>query len=51
MRKIKVSAEEQLKEFAKLGKVKLRKFLGEIKTTDIKLTGRINNETIILKTS
>jgi hypothetical protein len=43
--------EEQLKEFAKLGKVKLRKFLGEIKTTDIKLTGRINNETIILKTS
>jgi hypothetical protein len=43
--------EEQLKEFAKAGKVKLRKFLDEIKTTDIKLTGRINNETIILKTS
>lgn len=43
--------DEQLKEFAKAGKVKLRKFLDEIKTTDIKLTGRINNETIILKTS
>jgi hypothetical protein len=43
--------EEQLKEFAKAGKVKLRKFLDKITTTDIKLTGRINNETIILKTS
>ena len=43
--------DEQLKEFAKAGKVKLRKFLDEIKTTDIKLTGRINNETIILRTS
>lgn len=41
--------DEQLKEFAKSGKVKLRKFLSEIKTTDIKLTGRINSETIILK--
>ena len=42
--------DEQLREFAKSGKVKLRKFLEDIKTTDIKLTGRVNNETIILKT-
>ena len=38
-----------LKEFQKAGKVALRKFLEDIKATDIKLTGRINKETILLK--
>ena len=42
--------EETLKEFKKAGKVKLRTFLEEIKTTDIKLNGRLNADTIILKT-
>lgn len=41
--------EEILKEFKKAGKVKLRTFLEEIKTTDIKLNGRLNSDTIILK--
>ena len=41
--------EETLKEFKSAGKVKLRKFLDEIKTTDIKLNGRLNTDTIILK--
>ena len=40
---------DTLKEFKKASKVKLRKFLDEIKTTDIKLNGRLNNDTIILK--
>ena len=43
--------EETLKEFKKAGKVKLRTFLDEIKTTDIKLNGRLNSDTIILKCS
>ena len=43
--------EDTLKEFKAAGKIKLRKFLEEIKTTDIKLNGRINEDTIILKTS
>ena len=41
--------EETLKEFKSAGKVKLRKFLDDIKTTDIKLNGRLNTDTIILK--
>ena len=41
--------EETLKEFKKASKVKLRKFMDEIKTTDIKLNGRFNADTIILK--
>lgn len=43
--------EETLKEFKAAGKIKLRKFLDEIKTTDTKLNGRLNADTIILKTS
>lgn len=43
--------EEQLKEFKGAGKVKLRKFLEEIKTTDTKLNGRINLDTVLLKVS
>ena len=41
--------DETLKEFKKATKVKLRKFLDEIKTTDIKLNGRLNADTVILK--
>ena len=41
--------DEQLKEFKSSGKVKLRKFLDEIKTTDTKLNGRCNPDTILLK--
>jgi hypothetical protein len=38
-----------LKEFQNAGKVALRKFLEDIKATDIKLTGRINKEIVLLK--
>ena len=41
--------DETLKEFKKASKVKLRKFMDEIKTTDIKLNGRLNADTVILK--
>ena len=43
--------EEQLKEFKAAGKVALRKFLDDIKAVDIKLNGRINEDTILLKVS
>lgn len=43
--------EETLKEFKASGKIKLRKFLDEIKTTDTKLNGRINADIVILKTT
>jgi hypothetical protein len=41
--------EVQLKEFMSAGKIQLRKFLDDIKATDIKLNGRINPDTILLK--
>ncbi len=41
--------EEQIKEFKSAGKVALRKFLDDIKAVDIKLNGRINEDTILLK--
>jgi len=41
--------EEQLKAFKSAGKVALRKFLDEINTTDTKLNGRCNPDTILLK--
>jgi hypothetical protein len=41
--------EDQLKEFKSAGKVALRKFLEDIKAVDIKLNGRINEDTILLK--
>jgi hypothetical protein len=41
--------EIQLKEFKDAGKVKLRKFLDDIATTDTKLNGRCNPETVLLK--
>ena len=40
---------EQLKEFKDAGKVKLRKYMDEIKTTDTKLNGRCNPDTVLLK--
>lgn len=41
--------EEQLKEFKAAGKVQLRKFLEDIKAVDIKLNGRCNEDTVLLK--
>jgi hypothetical protein len=41
--------EEQLKQFLASSKVELRKYLENIKTTEIKLNGRINADTILLK--
>jgi hypothetical protein len=41
--------EEQIKQFLASSKVELRKFLENIKATEIKLNGRINAETILLK--
>ena len=42
--------EEKLKEFAKAGKVQLRKFLDDIRATETLLTGRINADIVLLKT-
>jgi hypothetical protein len=41
--------DEKLKEFAKVGKVQLRKFLDDIKATETKLTGRISVDWLLLK--
>jgi len=41
--------EVQLKEFKKAGKVVLRKFMDSINAVEIKLNGRLNTDTIILK--
>ncbi len=41
--------EEQLREFLKAGKVELRKFLGNIKSVETKLNGRVNSDTVLLK--
>ena len=43
--------EDQLKEFKTSGKVALRTFLDDIKTTDTMLNGRCNPDTILLKVS
>jgi len=40
---------EQLKAFKSAGKVSLRKFLDDISAVEIKLNGRINEETILLR--
>ena len=40
---------EQLREFKAGGKVQLRKFLDTINAVDIKLNGRINEETVLLR--
>jgi hypothetical protein len=39
----------QLKEFMSASKVELRKWLDNIKSTDIRLSGRINQDTVLLK--
>ena len=41
--------EEQLKEFKAASKVQLRKFLDDIRAVDIKLNGRINEDTILVR--
>jgi hypothetical protein len=41
--------EDTLKEFKAAGKIKLRRFIEDIATTDTKLTGRINADTVLLK--
>ena len=41
--------EEQFKEFKAASKVQLRKFLDDIKAVDIKLNGRINEDTILVR--
>lgn len=41
---------EQLKQFADSGKVQLRTFLDKIKATEVKLNGRTNAQTILLRT-
>lgn len=43
--------EEQLKEFAKAGKVALRTFLKDIKAVEAKLNGRIGVDILLLKTA
>lgn len=40
---------DQLKEFSKAGKVALRTFLKDIKATETRLNGRLNDEILILK--
>ena len=41
--------DEKLKEFAKAGKVQLRKFLTEIKAVETRMNGRINSDILLLK--
>ena len=41
--------EQQIKDFMGAGKIDLRKFLENIKATEIKLNGRINQDTLLLK--
>jgi hypothetical protein len=41
--------DEKLKEFKDAGKVKLRSFLDDINAVDIKLNGRINLDTVLIK--
>ena len=43
--------EEQLAAFGKAGKVALRKFLADIKATETKMNGRLNEHTVLLKVS
>jgi hypothetical protein len=43
--------DEKLKEFAKAGKIQLRKFLEDIKATETKLTGRISEDVVLLRTA
>ena len=40
---------DTLKEFAKSGKIQLRKFLDEIKATETKMNGRVSADIVLLK--
>lgn len=40
---------DQLREFMKLGKVQLRKYMDTVKTTETRMNGRINADTILLR--
>ena len=40
---------DTLKDFAKSGKIQLRKFLDEIKATETKMNGRISADIVLLK--
>lgn len=40
---------DQIKEFSKAGKVALRSFIKDIRATEIRLNGRINDDTVLLK--
>jgi hypothetical protein len=42
--------DEKLKEFAKAGKIALRKFMDDIKATESKLNGRIGADIVLLRT-
>lgn len=42
---------EQLKEFAKAGKIALRTFLKDVKAVEVKLNGRINEDILLIKVS
>jgi hypothetical protein len=41
--------DEKLKEFAKAGKIALRKFIEDIKATETKMNGRISTDVVLLK--
>jgi hypothetical protein len=41
--------DEKLKEFAKAGKIQLRKFLDDIKATESKMNGRMNADIVLLR--
>lgn len=41
--------DQQLAEFMKAGKVQLRKYMDSIKTTEIALNGRVNEDTLLLR--
>lgn len=43
--------DEQLKEFAKAGKVALRTFIKDIKAVEVKLNGRIGTDVLLLRTA
>jgi hypothetical protein len=43
--------EEKLTEFAKAGKVQLRKFIEDIKATETKMNGRISTDVVLLRTA
>lgn len=43
--------EDQLKEFAKAGKVALRTFIKDLKAVEVRLNGRISEDVLLLKTA